>query len=160
MKSRRRLYLVESDISVISIICRETNRERQTCNQLSTACLSSEMRYLITANQPVRDEMSSDLWVFRDELRSILREFLSWASILREVFPFCILILDFILRIGNFEISSIKGISFVFFLKWHNNEWVGRLLAGSWWQHDTSWSGLTGLWVSVYFIWVSLSKMA
>ena len=49
---------------------------------------------------------------------------------------------------------------FFFFLKWHNNEWVGRLLAGSWWQHDTSWSGMTGLWVSVYFIWVSLPKMA
>ena len=149
MKSRRRLYLVESDISVISIICRETNRERQTCNQLSTACLSSEMRYLITANQPVRDEMSSDLWVFRDELRSILREFLSWASILREVF-----------WADHRRIHSLLGFFFFFFLKWHNNEWVGRLLAGSWWQHDTSWSGLTGLWVSVYFIWVSLSKMA
>ncbi|KAL0002169.1 hypothetical protein SO802_015950 [Lithocarpus litseifolius] len=28
---------------------------------------------------------------------------------------------------------------------WHNNEWVGRLPAASQWQHDTSWSGLTGL---------------
>ena len=55
---------------VISIISRETNRERQTCNRkmgwrrvlsLSTARLSPEMRQLTTANQPIRDEMSSDL---------------------------------------------------------------------------------------------------
>ena len=45
--------------------------------------------------------------------------FLRWASILREFcdrwawtkmsFPFCILILDFISRVKNFEISFIKG---------------------------------------------------
>ncbi|KAK7818224.1 hypothetical protein CFP56_041613 [Quercus suber] len=30
-------------------------------------------------------------------------------------------------------------------VKWHNNEWVGRLPVGSRWQHNTSWSGLTRL---------------
>ena len=43
---------------------------------------------------------------------------------------------------------------FFFFWKWHNNEWVGRLPVGSRWQHNTSWSGLIGLRVSIHFIWV------
>ena len=52
-----------------------------------------------------------------DELRSLsfLRwdqidfERIFWDELTKMSFPFCILILDFILTIGNFEISSIKG---------------------------------------------------
>ena len=53
---------------------------------LSTACLSSEMRSLTTANQPIGDEMSSDLWVFWDELRLILREFSEMSSDFERIF--------------------------------------------------------------------------
>ena len=129
MKSRRRSYLVESDISVISIISRDTSREigkwggeecsvyqRLACHRRWDSwppqISPSEMRWA-----PIFgfSEMSSDqFW----------EKFLTWAPVLREFseyewflsvecekneFSFCILILDFISRVGNFEISSIKG---------------------------------------------------
>ena len=57
-------------------------------------------------------------------------------------------------------ILSLVYYYFFLILKWHNNEWLGRLLAKSRWQHDTLWSGLSRLRVSVHFNWVSLVKMA
>ena len=124
MKSRRRSYLVESDISVISIISRETNRGRQTCNRKMgwrrcsvyqrLACRRrwdswppqislSEMRWA-----PIFEffEMSSDRFWENFLIVWAVSECGTWTKM---SFPFCILILDFISRVGNVEISSING---------------------------------------------------
>ena len=142
MKSRRRSYLVESDISVISIISWETSRERQTYNQKMgwrrVLSLSTARFYL---GDEIGDHHKSTRrrW---DELRSL--GLLRWVQINFErifwmcewflsveceknEFSFCILILDFISRVGNFEISSIKGCHR---MHWKMLKFWGKISAG------------------------------
>ena len=70
---------------------------------LSTARLSSEMRWA-----PIFEffEMSLDRFWENFLIVWAVSECGAWTKM---SFPFCILILDFISRVGNFEISSIEG---------------------------------------------------
>ena len=117
MKSRRRLYLVESDISVISIISWETNSKRDNYRRL--ACRRrwdswppqispSEMRWALIFEF---SEMSSDRFWENFLIVWVVSECGAWKrkKKKKKSSPFCILIFDFISRVGNFEISSIKG---------------------------------------------------